>query len=380
MKLRCSGPLSTSASYKIAALIFISVQILFAVYTLLSARALSGSSSFHPLFFIVLRGLFATPPMMLLAYLADRHVPRSWSSLKGPSMLGILGFGFSQTTYVYAIMWSSALTASLFQQLIPIVTTITSVIRKQETMSLRKGLGVATSFIGCSIIILNPFDGTFKADIEPWGIVAMVVNITSNSVYLFKLKKVLATSGIPTLTVTAISFLSGLLFLTLIALPVFLFIETDVDVWRPLREPTALGIFTVVYAGLVSSCLSFSISNIGVKMSDPMFSALFNPLQPVFVAIFGLLVFGGTPSIGQLVGGPLVLGGLSLVLYEKRREARARDTVLKLKEAGSMPDTDEQEMNETRIADRSLLNDQDVPDYDEHEHQHEHEGQGECEY
>jgi hypothetical protein len=52
------------------------------------------------------------------------------------------------------------------------------------------------------------------------------------------------------------------------------------------------------------------------------------PLQPLFTAVFASLVINSSPSTSQIVGGALVMLGLSTVLWVRRQEYMSRSAVL----------------------------------------------------
>jgi drug/metabolite transporter (DMT)-like permease len=307
-------------NYKLAGGMFLTIQASMGILAVLTALAIKGR--FHPLFFVLLRTIFSFLPMWAIAYGRDRVNPFQicFATWRWCLFLGLMGVGVSLTTYAYAIMWSSPVSTSLFAQLVPILTCAVCVIRKEESLTWQKAVGFVCSTAGVFIMILNPFGATVTLELSPLGIVALCCNVISNTSYLFILRRIFAIDKVPPLTITAMSFCGGLVSVVLFSVIAFTTFHKDVDFMSPLRDPDSVGIFALIYASLVASCGVFSLGSIGLSYSDPSYSSMFSPLQPIFTAIFSMIILGVLPTLSQLIGGCLVLCGLSLVLYARRKD------------------------------------------------------------
>ncbi|EOY23790.1 hypothetical protein QUC31_008446 [Theobroma cacao] len=80
-------------------------------------------------------------------------------------------------------------------------------------------------------------------------------------------------------------------------------------------------LLTIIYSGVVLSALVYYLQTWCISNKGPVFAAMFTPLLLVFVALFSAIVFAERLHLGSLVGAFLIILGLYLVLWAKRRDS-----------------------------------------------------------
>ena len=88
----------------------------------------------------------------------------------------------------------------------------------------------------------------------------------------------------------------------------------------------SLTIFAILYLAFFCSVLAFFLWNYGISRLEASKAAIFTNLVPVFTVIGASLFLGEKIRLEQMIGGALVIGGVSLagtarvkVLREQRR-------------------------------------------------------------
>ncbi|WCJ22545.1 nodulin MtN21 /EamA-like transporter family protein [Euphorbia peplus] len=117
---------------------------------------------------------------------------------------------------------------------------------------------------------------------------------------------------------------------------VSLLFERDVGMWV-LKDN--LEILSVIYAGVVSSGLSYVIMSWCVKQRGPVFTAAFTPFTQIFAAMFDISILHDQIYLGSVIGSVLVISGLYILLWGKSNEVEeftVKQTQLKEDENGNI--------------------------------------------
>lgn len=96
-----------------------------------------------------------------------------------------------------------------------------------------------------------------------------------------------------------------------------LFLERDVEVWN-MHSYLELG--CCFYAGVIGSGLTFFAQSWCISKRGPLYSAMFNPLNTVIVAIFASIFLHEEIYLGSVVGAFGVILGLYVVLWGKAKD------------------------------------------------------------
>ena len=121
------------------------------------------------------------------------------------------------------------------------------------------------------------------------------------------------TRVLPPLTVTTIT--------AVLALPLLGLIGGYELATQPIGPITPVVIIGLVYVGVVASVGAFLFWSIGVKGIGAARGSIFLNLIPVFTAAIAAVALDERPGLAQLVGGLLVICGVTLASSKGRRPA-----------------------------------------------------------
>ncbi|XP_030539154.2 WAT1-related protein At1g25270-like [Rhodamnia argentea] len=109
--------------------------------------------------------------------------------------------------------------------------------------------------------------------------------------------------------------------------------------WSEWKLGWNIRFLTVVYTGLVASGMCVSLIGWCVHKRGPLFASVFSPLMLVLVALAGSFLLDEKLHLGSLLGAGVIVCGLYVVLWGKRREMRRMEQ-LAIGPCKSTPETD----------------------------------------
>ncbi|KAM3317808.1 hypothetical protein ACQJBY_035492 [Aegilops geniculata] len=311
-------------------------DLISAVMTALVKKALE--QGLNRLVLVTLRQLVATIFLAPIAFFKERST-RPKLTLEILAYLffsAVFGAALSQYTFFYGLQYTTATFAITFINLSPVLTFLIAVVMRMEPLKLKSMAGAAkitgtlTSLAG--LLLLSLYKGvplTHATALGPaahhaapsdssgnrsWmlGTIALLFNCLCFSFWLLLQTKL--TKKYPAIySSTAIMFFIS----TLQGGAVTLAMERHVSLWMLTSK---LEIVTVLYAGIVGSGGGYLIMTWCVEKKGPVFTAAFIPLMQIMVAIIDFFFLHGQIYLGSVLGSVLMILGLYLVLWGKKRD------------------------------------------------------------
>ncbi|RLN09948.1 hypothetical protein C2845_PM11G11730 [Panicum miliaceum] len=315
-------------------------NLISAVMTALVKEALE--QGLNSLVLITLRQLVATVFLAPIAYFKERNKrPKlTLEILVYHFFSAVLGAALSQYTFFYGLKLTTATFAITFANMAPVLTFLIAIALRVESLNMKskagsaKILGTLMSFGGA--LLLSLYKGVAVtqhqstaaapaassqvagADKKSWmlGTVSLLANCLFFSLWLLLQSRL--TNKYPALySSTAIMFF----FSTLQAGALTVTIEGhSSSVWVVTRR---LEILTILYSGIMASAAGFLIMTWCVHKRGPVFTAAFIPIIQIMVAIIDFFFLHEQIYLGSILGSALMIFGLYLLLWGKKKDASA---------------------------------------------------------
>lgn len=233
----------------------------------------------------------------------EKRPGQQWLVLLGMGFTGI--FAFSSLLYT-GLQTTTATNAALIIGASPLVITLMAVFMLGERPRRQFWLGIVVSMVGLVVVVsrgeilallqlqLNIGDLLILLAVVAWGL----YSVWGQGVMRER-------SAIST---TALSTWFGLLFLFPVA------------GWEATQTPTNWTPFVILatlYIGLFPAFLAYLSWNEGVRLIGPARASVFYNLSPVYVALLSGPILGEWPTVPQIIGGVLVVGGTLVSVWNE---------------------------------------------------------------
>uniref|UniRef100_A0A0D9YRK5 WAT1-related protein n=1 Tax=Oryza glumipatula TaxID=40148 RepID=A0A0D9YRK5_9ORYZ len=255
----------------------LALQCCLAGFHIVSRAALNMGIS--KIVFTVYRNCIALALLIPFAYFLEKknRPPLTFSLLGQLFFLAFCGITCNQGFYLLGLHYLSPTYASAIQNTVPAITFALAASLRLEQVNINKRYGMA-KVIGTVTPVLKKYPAR--------------------------------------LSMLALTLAFGLVqFLAIAA-----FWENDIGKWR-LHSGEEL--FTILYAGLVASGVALSLQIWCIDRGGALFTAIFQPVQTVMVAIMAAVILGDLLYTGGIIGAVLIVIGLYLVLWGKNEEKKS---------------------------------------------------------
>ena len=256
-------------------------------------------AEFTPLELTWLRWVGAVPILLVVAWWLEkprwRDALREWPLHLLQALLGMVAY----TLFLYSALEStSPVTASVITALNPAVIAIAAVIVLHERIRRLGVIGILVSFAGVLVVVLTGQGVEGGLGFVP-GDLLMIGAISVWTAYVITSRRL----STPPITATTIQAVMSAIMLT----PVVLLVGAP----GLAAGPSAAAWWGLAWIIVFPSALAYLFWNIAVGTLGASKTGVFLNLLPVFTAGIALL-FGDVITIGQLVGGAIVLSGVYL--------------------------------------------------------------------
>lgn len=268
------------------------------------------ASGISPLIFASYRCLSGTALLVLMVVL--RPEARPTPSMVKRDLHLFLGLGFFMSCniagFMLAASFVSALTCSIFQPTITVVTALLSACMGLEKITPTKFCSVLCSVAGAVVVV--GFGGSrISARNDPnasnatLGTVCLLVNVFFAALYFSSQKSILSTYDPVFTTCAAYIVASAILVSWAVGLHGWSWAEWSMggswELWA-----------AALYAGILATALNYSILAWANSKLSPTIATISAPLQPMMAALLSWAVLGVSLTSAEMVGGCCILLGL----------------------------------------------------------------------
>lgn len=246
--------------------------------------------------------------LYITVYIAWRGVPRirltrhQWLLL---ALMAVTGVTINQICFIGGLSKTSVTHTGLIQAIGPIMVLLLSAAMGLEALTSRKIAGMAISFLGVALLLVEKAPRGSGAN---W--IGDVILIVAGGVFAYYtiLTKEVANEYDP-LTLNALVFALGAIFL----IPFCAYSVNRVR-WGAISVHAWLGLVYMVLFGTFAAYLIYAFALERLSASNV---AAFAYLQPVMAALLGIWLLGERVSFMVVIGGALILGGVYLTERER---------------------------------------------------------------
>ena len=265
----------------------------------------------HPLWAAALR--FTIGSLAMLAFALWRKEPLLDPLRRHAGvylLIGLVGIGGFNLLFFYALQSTSPTNAALIMATNPLITTLLAAVMLGERPSARQLAALPLALLGVVVVISGgSFERLREFQIAEGDLLMLGADLTWAFYNVLGRRYMPAASPI---TNTTLMMAAGTLFLLLVAL----FNGGQLT----LPGPNAASALLLMALG--GTVLAYLFWNTGIAHLGAGRTALFLNLVPVFAMLTGMLG-GAIPSHVQLIGGMLVIVGVSIAMMPRRRLASA---------------------------------------------------------
>ena len=257
---------------------------------------------------------FRSAGACLLFWLISLFLPKEkvpFKDLCGIFAASMLGFLLTQLAYLESSRFTTPLDTSIITSTTPIFTMFVAAIALKEPITMKKAGGVAISFIGVILLVLNTIGvhGNGITQSKPIGILLMIGNCLFFASYLGIFRPLIQRYHV-------VTFMKWIfLFSTVVAIPLDIKELTHL----PLAEMTTSYWLQLGYIILFATFIAYFLLPIGQKQLRPTVVSLYTYVQPLIGMVFSIYLGMDRLTWQKVVAAVLVFTGVILVNKSKAR-------------------------------------------------------------
>ncbi len=280
---------------------------------LVFCKDIANSESISPYVLFTLRAIGASALFWLLsAFMPKERIEKGdYWKIAAASLVGLF---IPQMTFLMAITMTSAIDTAIIGTLGPIFTMIFAFFFLKEPITGKKAGGVALSFAGILFLIFNSVHAGGAAVTSPLGVVLLLLNSISFSLYLGIFRPLISKYSVVTFMKWTF------LFALMVSLPISAkgLITTNF-LAIPINVRWEIG-FLIFFATFVA----YFLIPYSQKLIRPTLVSMYSYLQPIIAAIVSIWTGIDTLNWQKILSAILIVGGVILVSKSRAAFPRQR--------------------------------------------------------
>ncbi len=275
-------------------------------------KDVANSDIVSPYALFILRAVGATALFWIVSLFMPKEKIARKDMLK-IVVASFLGLFVPQMTFLLAITMTTSIDTSILGSFTPIMTMFVAAIVLKEPITWKKAGGVALSFAGVLLLILNMAHGGNGVETSsPQGILLMMLNGLGFAVYLGAFRPLISRYNV-------VTFMKWMfLYSTLISVPFCLTDMLSVEYGRL----TPFLSWEVAYIIFFATFVAYFLIPVGQKYLRPTVVSLYSYLQPIVAVVVSICVGLDRLSVDKVVSIVCVFAGVWLVNKSKARKRK----------------------------------------------------------
>jgi drug/metabolite transporter (DMT)-like permease len=224
----------------------------------------------------------------------------------------MLGFFVCQLSFLAGIPHITPMDCSILASLSPIYTMLIAAVALKEPITLQKTGGVAISLVGILYLIISSVSGNGPAQTTPTGIVMLIINALSFSLYLGIFKPLISKYSV-------ITFMKWIfLFAFVVSIP---FSATEIISTQWSTFPS-IQLAELAYLIIAATFITYTLIPFGQKRIRPTLVSLYSYVQPIIAIAISIYIGMDTLTWQKVLAAAMVFGGVVIVSYSKSKVER----------------------------------------------------------
>jgi drug/metabolite transporter (DMT)-like permease len=220
-------------------------------------------------------------------------------------MMSVAGVLLFQSLVYLSLRFTTSVNAALIAATTPIMTLLIAAVIGTDRLTRRRVVGAFLSLVGVAWIVSR-------------GSLGALLGLSVNRGDLIMLLAAFLWAGYTILSqrvLRSVSPLATTTMITLLALPPLIILGGYELMTQPIGSITPVVVLGLLYVGVIASVVAFLCWNTGIEGVGAARGAVFLNLIPVFTASIAVPLLNERLGAAQLLGGLLVISGVSLVYF-----------------------------------------------------------------
>lgn len=275
-------------------------------------KDIANSAAVSPVVLFTLRAIGAAALFWLISLFMPKEKIEK-GDFPRIALASFVGLFVPQMTFLMAITMTTSIDAAILHTLGPIFTMIFAFLFLKEPITGKKAGGVALSFAGVIFLILNSVHEGGASVTSPWGIVLLLLNSLSFSLYLGLFRPLISKYSVVTFMKWTF------LFSLILSLPFSAkgLLQTDYAAIPGLVR------WEIVYLIVFATFVAYFLIPFGQKHLRPTLVSMYAYLQPIIAALVSIWSGLDVLTWQKCLATVLIVGGV--VLVNRSRAASPQD-------------------------------------------------------
>lgn len=277
---------------------------------IITCKDLTSGGVISPIALFCLRSIGAGILFWLLSALFPNEKVEGKDYLK-IFAASFLGFFLTQISFLTAIPHISPMDCSIVSSLSPVYTMFIAAYALKEPITFKKAAGVGISLFGIIFLILNSAKSSGGVTTNIGGIVLMIVNGLSFSLYLGLFKPVIQKYSV-------VTFMKWIfLFSTLLSFPLSAgeLFRMDWNAFTPSMR------FDLAFLIIGATFISYFLIPVGQKNIRPTLVSLYSYIQPIITTAISICIGMDMLTWQKIIAAIMVFCGVIMVNFSRSKTA-----------------------------------------------------------
>ena len=271
-------------------------------------KDIANSEAVNPFVLFTLRAIGATAIFWLMSLFAPKERVEKGDLWK-IALASFLGLFLTQTTFLVGITMATSIDCAIIGTLGPVFTMIFAFFFVGEPITGKKAGGVAVSLAGVIFLIFNSVHSGGASATTPLGIVMLLMNSLTFSMYLGIFRPLISRYSVITFMKWAF------LFALLMSLP----LSAKGLVTTDFSSIPAKVLWEIGYLIVFATVIAYYLVPYGQKYIRPTLVSMYNYLSPVIATIVSIWTGMDVLSWQKVVAATAIVGGVILVSKSRAR-------------------------------------------------------------